>query len=95
MSRNRTQQQQVGTSNGAIMKCAAWAGCHLSTQHSSSILRVQKCADLHACAWVEDLPEAPVYYPTVEEFRDPVAYIQSIQQEASLHGAQRVHGAGP
>lgn len=40
----------------------------------------------------DDLPiaEAPVYYPTVDEFRDPIAYVQRITPEASKFGICRI-----
>ena len=36
------------------------------------------------------VPDAPVYYPTVEEFKDPMAYIDSIREEASLYGICKI-----
>lgn len=36
------------------------------------------------------LPEAPTYWPTREEFADPVAYIASIAPEASAWGICRI-----
>lgn len=37
-------------------------------------------------AWLEDIPLAPVYTPTSEEWKDPLAYIRSIQEEAAKFG---------
>lgn len=37
--------------------------------------------------WVARLPDCPVYRPTEEQFKDPVAYIRSIQAEAARFGA--------
>jgi len=37
-----------------------------------------------------DIPDAPVYYPTVEEFKDPMAYIDSIREEASKFGICKI-----
>ena len=36
--------------------------------------------------WVYRVPDAPVFHPTEEEFKDPMRYIQSIQSEASRWG---------
>ena len=37
-------------------------------------------------AWLADMKDAPIFYPTSEEFQDPMRYIQSIQAEASKFG---------
>jgi hypothetical protein len=35
-------------------------------------------------------PEAPTYYPTEEQFKDPFAYIASIREEAQKFGIARI-----
>lgn len=44
-------------------------------------------------AWMDRMPEAPTFFPTREQFQDPLAYIRSIQQEAAQYGAglERMH----
>ena len=36
--------------------------------------------------WLSHLETAPTFYPTPDEFQDPIAYIRSIQTEGSKHG---------
>lgn len=36
--------------------------------------------------WLRNVPPAPVYTPSAEEWRDPIAYIRSIQEEAARYG---------
>mgnify|MGYP002775694939 FL=1 len=36
--------------------------------------------------WIDDIETCPVYYPTKEEFRDPLDYIQKIAPTASKYG---------
>lgn len=37
--------------------------------------------------WLEAIPEAAVFRPTMQQFANPLAYIRSIQQEAAGSGA--------
>eukprot|EP01041_Mallomonas_annulata_P010702 gene10702-22343_t len=36
------------------------------------------------------IPEAPVFYPTLEEFKDPMQYIQKIRQQGSQFGLCKI-----
>ncbi len=36
--------------------------------------------------WLSHLETAPTFYPTPDEFHDPISYIRSIQTEGSKHG---------
>ncbi|KAJ7249734.1 PLU-1-like protein-domain-containing protein [Mycena haematopus] len=37
-----------------------------------------------------DLPDCPTFYPTAEEFKDPMAYIRTISDHANAHGICKV-----
>lgn len=37
-----------------------------------------------------ELDEAPTYYPTEEQFKDPFAYMRMISSEASKYGIAKV-----
>lgn len=36
------------------------------------------------------LPDCPIFYPTLEEFKDPMAYIRTISDHANAHGICKV-----
>lgn len=36
--------------------------------------------------WTNQIPECPVYYPSKDEFEDPLVYLQKIAPEASRYG---------
>ncbi|PWA90894.1 jmjC domain, JmjN domain, Zinc finger, C5HC2-type [Artemisia annua] len=42
--------------------------------------------DMADVDWTDKLPECPVYYPSKEEFEDPLVYLQKIAPEASTYG---------
>ncbi|KAL6974905.1 hypothetical protein U1Q18_019102 [Sarracenia purpurea var. burkii] len=42
--------------------------------------------DLTDLDWTEKIPECPVYYPSKQEFEDPLVYLQKIAPEASRYG---------
>ncbi|GMH28800.1 hypothetical protein Nepgr_030643 [Nepenthes gracilis] len=40
--------------------------------------------------WIDKVPECPVYYPTKDEFDDPLIYLQKIAPEASNYGICKI-----
>lgn len=46
--------------------------------------------DVEIPNWLNELPLAPVFYPTDTEFADPIAYISKIEKEASAFGICKV-----
>lgn len=54
-------------------------------QHAAAV-----AANQHARAWIRTIPDAPVFYPSPQEFQDPMGYIQKIQREAAQFGMCRI-----
>lgn len=42
--------------------------------------------DISDLEWTNNIPECPVYFPSKEEFEDPLVFLQSIAPEASKYG---------
>ncbi|GMH26776.1 hypothetical protein Nepgr_028619 [Nepenthes gracilis] len=40
--------------------------------------------------WIDKVPECPVYYPTKDDFEDPLVYLQKISPEASNYGICKI-----
>ena len=47
--------------------------------------RVEKF-DMSNLEWIEKVPDCPVFYPSKEEFKDPLIYLQKIAHIASKYG---------
>ncbi|KAJ1941492.1 hypothetical protein GGF37_003529, partial [Kickxella alabastrina] len=50
----------------------------------------EKASHLQPRSHIFGLPEAPTFYPTAEEFADPLAYIQSIRPLAEKSGLCKI-----
>ncbi|KAJ8538734.1 hypothetical protein K7X08_030030 [Anisodus acutangulus] len=46
--------------------------------------------DMSDLEWTDKIPECPVYYPSKEEFEDPLVYLQKITPEASKYGICKI-----
>ncbi|XP_022002118.1 lysine-specific demethylase JMJ706 isoform X1 [Helianthus annuus] len=46
--------------------------------------------DLNDLDWTDKVPECPVYFPSKEEFEDPLIYLQKIAPEASRFGICKI-----
>ncbi|XP_038680297.1 lysine-specific demethylase JMJ706-like isoform X2 [Tripterygium wilfordii] len=46
--------------------------------------------DISDLEWTARIPECPIYYPTKEEFEDPLVYLQRIAPEASRYGMCKI-----
>ena len=61
--------------------CSCFDAC---LQRQQEMLRYQQGKS----DWLAQVKPAPTFYPTAQQFEDPIAYIRSIQAEGSVHGMQ-------
>ncbi|XP_061349595.1 lysine-specific demethylase JMJ13-like [Gastrolobium bilobum] len=70
----------------------ASAACGMRLHHNADIFSKRKVDkfDTSDLEWTEKIPDCPVYYPTKEEFEDPLVYLQRIAPEASKYGICKI-----
>ncbi|KAF9625196.1 hypothetical protein IFM89_020116 [Coptis chinensis] len=67
--------------------CAQPNGSHKKDDFPRSKVHKFGSADLE---WTDKIPECPTYYPTKEEFEDPLVYLQKIAPSASKYGICKI-----
>ncbi|XP_042055334.1 lysine-specific demethylase JMJ706-like [Salvia splendens] len=64
-------------------------GSNLNERAEISKRKVEKF-DTPDFDWTEKIPECPLYAPSMEEFQDPLVYLQKIAPEASKYGICKI-----
>ena len=87
--------------NCRVVSLAGLASSARSSEEAFDLCFCARASDVGCCAqleadmvefhqaeagWMESLPDAPTFRPTVAQFADPLAYIRSIQKEAAAAG---------
>ena len=52
---------------------------------------LDRCKYAASCTWVNEIQDAPTYYPSLQEFQDPMAFLEMIQPEAAKYGGPAAH----
>lgn len=60
--------------------------------HGKDVFMKRKVAkfDTPDLEWIDKIPECPAYFPSKEEFEDPLDYLQKIAPEASKYGICKI-----
>lgn len=62
--------------------------CHGGASNKKDVFAKRRVTKLGTTdlEWTDKIPECPVYFPSKDEFEDPLVYIQKIAPEASGYG---------
>ncbi|KAL6550515.1 Lysine-specific demethylase jmj13 [Orobanche minor] len=96
-------RNMMSRSGGEALRASALCGVRLYS-NSDTYLKIghssndkDECSkrkvvklDIPDLEWIDKIPECPVYRPSIEEFRDPLVYLQKIAPEASKHGICKI-----
>ncbi|KAK7360918.1 hypothetical protein VNO77_02936 [Canavalia gladiata] len=80
----------MSRSGGDALRASASCGVRLHGDADGFSKRKVDKFDTTDLEWTEKIPECPVYYPTKEEFEDPLVYMQRIAPEASKYGICKI-----
>lgn len=76
----------MNRSGGDALRASASCGIRLHGNADVFSKRKVEKFDTSDLEWTEKIPECPTYYPTKEEFEDPLIYLQKIAPEATKYG---------
>ncbi|XVF30487.1 hypothetical protein REPUB_Repub16aG0062200 [Reevesia pubescens] len=60
------------------------------TEATSNPSVVEKYKLSYELEWVDEIPECPVFRPSMEDFQNPLSYLQTIAQQASKYGICKI-----
>lgn len=80
----------MNRSGGDALRASASCGFRLHGNADVFSKRKVDKFDMSDLEWTENIPECPVYYPTKEDFEDPLVYLQKIAPEASKYGNELI-----
>ncbi|WVZ25716.1 hypothetical protein V8G54_004260 [Vigna mungo] len=86
----KNMANMMNRSGGDALSTSSSCGMRFPGDASSFSRRKVDKFDTSDLAWTEKIPECPVYYPTKEEFDDPLLYLQRIAPEASKYGICKI-----
>ncbi|KAL9670591.1 hypothetical protein QQ045_008144 [Rhodiola kirilowii] len=89
---NRSGGDALRVSSSCSFRLPSSGNSYSQSNGSSKFLTEQKVNKLAKddFGWIDNIPECPVYYPTHEEFEDPLIYLQKIAPEASKFGICKI-----
>ncbi|KAL3652023.1 hypothetical protein CASFOL_001704 [Castilleja foliolosa] len=100
---NASVSNMVSRSGGDAVRASAPCGVRLYSNSHAHVNNVCTTNDKDECSkhkmakfdipdleWIDKIPECPVYSPSVEEFQDPLVYLQKIAPEALKYGICKI-----
>ncbi|CAA7403854.1 unnamed protein product [Spirodela intermedia] len=92
MMRNAADALKVSASYATDLQSSANGFSHSSSALSeTNVLAKHKTGkSISTIEWIDRIPECPIYYPTKEEFEDPLIYLQQIAPVASKFGICKI-----
>ncbi|KAL3649622.1 hypothetical protein CASFOL_006025 [Castilleja foliolosa] len=100
---NTSMSNTMSRSSGDALRSSAPCGVRLYSNSHTYVNNGLSTNDKDECSkhkvakfdtpdleWIDKIPECPVYSPSVEEFQDPLVYLQKIAPEALKYGICKI-----
>lgn len=88
MMRNAAHALKVSASGAIDLQSSANGFSHTSSalSETDALAKHKTGKSGSNLEWIDRIPECPIFYPTKEEFEDPLIYLQQIAPVASEYG---------